>query len=165
MENRKMPYSRFFLLTTLSSAIISSPLLFLLNFIFGEDRAGVLASVLHLGNGVILAALLGGFTGLWLALGGPKRAARLAGTMIGIVVVWALWSNGGKYLWIIESFLLGVFGKEGAAYTGLVATMILFGAMGQTTQLSAGLIEAVIRRVRPKPPEQLAAKSGQATPA
>jgi len=57
---------QFSLLSTFLSSIISSLLLFLLNFIFGEDRAGVLASVLHLGNGVILAALLGGITGLWL---------------------------------------------------------------------------------------------------
>ena len=145
--------SHFIIVTSITSALLSSLLLALLNFIVGEDRAGMLASVLHLGNGIILAALLGGIIGLWLALGGPKRASRLAGTMIGIVVAWALWSNGGKYIWIVESFLLGVFGKEGAAYTGLVATMILFGAMGQTTQLSAGMIEAVIRRMRPKPSE------------
>jgi len=125
----------------------------------------MLASVLHLGNGTLVAALLGGITGLWLALGGPKRAARLAGTMIGIVVAWALWSNGGKYIWIVESFLLGVFGKGGVAYTGLVGTMILFGAMGQTTQKSAGMIEALIQRVRPKPSEQLPVNSGQATSA
>ncbi len=155
----------FLIITTVSSFVLSSLLLSLLNFIFGEDRAGVLASVLHLGNGVILAALLGGIIGLWLAVGGPKRAARLAGTMIGIVVAWALWSNGGKYIWIVESFLRGVFGKEGAAYTGLVTTMILFGAMGQTTQISAGVIEATIRRLRPKPSERLPVSSGQATSA
>jgi len=125
----------------------------------------MLASTLHLGNGFIVATLLGGITGLWLALGGPKRASRLAGTMIGIVVAWVLWTNGGKYIWIVESFLLGVFGKGGVAYTGLVATMILFGAMGQTSQLSAGLIEAVIYRVRPKHSEQLPVNSGQATSA
>ena len=102
---------KFFILTPLSTLFLSFLLLALLNFIFNEDRAGVLASVLHLGNGIILAALLGGITGLWLAIGGPKRASRLAGTMIGVVVVWALWSNGGKYIWIVESFLLGVFGK------------------------------------------------------
>jgi len=146
--------NRFILSTSVTSAILSALLLTLLNFIFGEDRAGVLASVLRLGNGVIVAALLGGLTGLWLAIGGPKRAARLAGTMIGIVVAWWLWSNGGKYIWIVESFLRGVFGKEGVAYTGLVATMILFGVMGQTTQLSAGMIEALIYRVRPKQGEQ-----------
>jgi len=156
--------SRFVLMVSFTSSILSSLLLFLLNFIFGEDRAGVLASVLRLGNGVILAALLGGLTGLWLAIGGPKRASRLAGTMIGIVVAWWLWSNGGKYIWIVESFLFGIFGKEGVAYTGLVATMILFGVMGQTTQLSAGMIEGLIRRVRPKPQEQLVVvDSGQRT--
>ena len=158
-----MSPNRFVLLTTISTTLLASLLLFLLNFIFGEDRAGVLASVLRLGNGVIVAALLGGITGLWLAIGGPKRAARLAGTMIGIMVAWWLWSNGGKYIWIVESFLFGIFGKEGVAYTGLVATMILFGAMGQTTQLSAGMIEALIYRVRPKPQEQLAVKSEQST--
>ncbi len=152
-----MSTSRFIFASITSSSILSSLLLALLNFIFGEDRAGVLASVLHLGNGVILAALLGGLTGLWLALGGPKRASQLAGTMIGIVVAWALWSNGGQYIWIVESFLRGVFGKEGVAYTGLAATMILFGAMGQTTQISAGMIEALIRRMRPQQSEQQSA--------
>ena len=156
---------RFVLSTTFSSSFLSSLLLALLNFIFAEDRAGVLASTLHLGNGIILAALLGGLTGLWLAIGGPKRASRLAGTMIGIVVAWWLWSNGGKYIWIVESFLRGMFGKEGAAYTGLVGTMILFGAMGQTTQISAGMIEALIQRMRPKHSEQLPVNSGQATSA
>ena len=153
----------FFFSTIFSSSLLSSLLLALLNFIFNEDRAGALASVLHIGNGIVLAALLGGITGLWLALGGPKRASRLAGMMIGLIVAWALWSNGGKYIWIVESFLLGVFGKDGAAYTGLVATMILFGVMGQTTQMSAGMIEALIRRVRPKPQEQLAVNSSQST--
>ena len=155
--------SRFIVVTSLTNSILSSLLLFLLNLIFGEDRAGVLASVLRLGNGVIVAALLGGLTGLWLAIGGPKRAARLAGTMIGIVVAWWLWSNGGKYIWIVESFLFGIFGKEGVAYTGLVATMILFGAMGQTTQISAGMLEGLIHRIRPKQGEQLVVDSEQRT--
>jgi len=154
---------RFIVITSSSSLAISVFLLFLLNLIFGEDRAGVLASVLHLGNGIIVAALLGGITGLWLAIGGPKRASRLAGTMIGIVAALALFNYGRGYTWIVESFLLGVFGKEGAAYTGLVATMILFGAMGQTTQISAGVIERLIYRIRPKPQEQLAVNSGQST--
>jgi hypothetical protein len=107
----------------------------------------MLANVLHLGNGIVVAALLGGIIGLWLALGGPKRAAGLAGSMLGLVVALVLWSSGQKYVWIIEAFLLGLFGKGGAAYTGLVATMFLFGAMGWTTQTTAGLIEAGIRRL------------------
>jgi len=84
--------------------------------------------------------------------------------MVGLVVAIVLWSYGQRYIWIVESFLLGVFGKEGVAYTGLVATMILFGAMGQTTQMSAGLIEAVIYRVRPNPSEQQLAMRHQPKP-
>ena len=143
----------FFLSITFSASILSLLLLALLNFIFGEDRAGVLASALHLGNGIIVAALLGGIIGLWLTLGGPKRAARLAGTMIGIVAALALFTYGRSYVWVVESFLLGVFGKEGVAYTGFVATMILFGAMDWTTQTSAGVIERVIYLIRPKKDE------------
>jgi len=160
MPNQK----HFIILTFIMSTSLGILLLALLNFIFGEDRAGVLASVLHLGNGIIVAALLGGVTGLWLAIGGPKRASRLAGTMVGLVVAVVLWSYGQRYIWIIESFLVGVFGKGGATYTGLVATMILFAAMGQTTQMSAGLIEAVIYRVRPNPSEQQLAMSHQPKP-
>ena len=142
-----MTFHKFLFLAVITSSLLSSLLLVLLNFIFGEDRAGVLASVLHLGNGIIVAALLGGFIGLWLALGGPKRAAWLAGTMIGLVVAIILWSTGQSYVWVIEAFLVGIFGKGGAVYTGLVATMILFGAMGWTTQTTAGLIEAGIKRL------------------
>ena len=148
-----MTFHKFLFVTVVTSSLLATSLLALLNFIFGEDRAGVLASVLHLGNGIILAALLGGIIGLWLAIGGPKRAARLAGTMIGIVVALALFNYGRGYIWIVESFLFGVFGKEGAAYTGLVATMILFGVMGWTTQMSAGWIERLIYFIRPKKDE------------
>jgi len=148
-----MTFHKFLFVTVVTSSLLATSLLALLNFIFGEDRAGVLASVLHLGNGIILAALLGGIIGLWLAIGGPKRASQLAGTMIGIVVAFALFNYGRSYVWIIESFLLGVFGKEGVVYTGLVATMILFGAMGWTTQTSAGWIERAIYLIRPKKDE------------
>lgn len=153
-----MPNSKFLFSTIVSASLLAVTILFILNFIFNEDRAGTLARVLHLGNGVIVAALLGGIIGLWLALGGPKRAAWLAGIMMGIVVVLALFHYGRDYMWIIESFLLGLFGKDGATYTGLVGTMILFGALGWTTQTTAGLIEAGIRRL------PLAAREKQAAP-
>ena len=117
------PLVRLYLTVTLSSIILSSTLLTLLNFIFGEDRAGALASALHLGNGVIVAALLGGITGLWLALGSVKRAAWLAGMMIGCIVALIVWSAGGRYTWVIDSLLVGLFGKGGATFTPLVATM------------------------------------------
>jgi hypothetical protein len=140
------PY--FQISSTLFSSLLSSLILALLNFIFGEDRVGVLASVLHLGNGVIVAALLGGITGLWLALGSVKRAAWLAGMMIGCIVAFIVWSAGGRYTWVIDSLLVGLFGKLGATFTPLVATMILFGAMRWATQTSALYIEAAMRYLR-----------------
>jgi len=60
MPNQK----HFIILTFIMSTSLGILLLALLNFIFGEDRAGVLASVLHLGNGIIVAALLGGVPAL-----------------------------------------------------------------------------------------------------
>jgi len=134
--------------TVISSSLISLALLALLNFIAGEDLARELARVLHLGNGVLLAAIVGGFTGLWLAVGGVKRAARLAGTMLGLVVALALWLYGQSYIRIIDAFLLGVFGKVGATFTPLVGMMILFGAMRWATESSALYIEAFMRYVR-----------------
>jgi len=140
--------NRFAFFATTSSSLLSSLLLTLLNFIFGEDRAGVLASVLRLGNGVIVAALLGSITGLWLALGSVKRAAWLAGMMIGLVVALIVWSAGGRYTWVIDSLLVGLFGKLGATFTPLVATVLLFSAMRWATQTSALYIEAAMRYLR-----------------
>lgn len=140
--------SRFLFFATISNSVVSIIILTLLNFIFGEDRAGALATVLQLGNGIIVAALLGGIIGLWLALGSVKHAAWLAGTMIGIIVAPIVWSAGGRYTWVIDSLLVGLFGKVGATFTPLVATMILFGAMRWATQTSALYIEAAMRHMR-----------------
>jgi len=138
----------FQILSTLFSSLFAFLLLALLNFIAGEDLAGELARMLHLGNGVLLAAIIGGFIGLWLAVGSVKRAARLAGTMVGLVAALALWLYGQSYIRIIDVFLVGVFGKAGATFTPLVGTMILFGVMRWATGSSALYIEAFMRYVR-----------------
>jgi hypothetical protein len=140
--------NRFVITITVSSLVLSVFLLTLLNFIFGEDRAGTLANALHLGNGLIVAALLGGITGLWLALGGVKRAAWLAGSMLGLVVAFSVWSVGQRYTWVIEALLTGLFGKLGATFTPLVTTLILFSALRWATQTSALYLEAALRYLK-----------------
>ncbi|MCW5875923.1 MAG: hypothetical protein KIS85_03485 [Anaerolineales bacterium] len=86
----------------------------------------VLARLLGLGNAYVLAAILGGLMGLWLAWGGKARIARIYGLLLGIFAGWLVWQFGQPHVWLIELVLASAFGPEAAVYTSFVTLFILF---------------------------------------
>ena len=120
------------------------------NFVAGADRAGHLASLLRLGNGIVLAALIGGMAGAWLALGGRRRVAGLIGLILGILAGWALWRVGTPYVWVIDVILISTFGEGAQYFTGIVALALLYVLI----RWVAIVCESAILRLlsRPAPP-------------
>jgi hypothetical protein len=96
------------------------------NLMAGIDRAGHLADLLHLGNGILLAALLGGATGAWLALGGRRRMAGFMGLILGVLAGWAAWLAGAPYVWMIDVILKSSFGEGAQVFSGFIVLAVLF---------------------------------------
>jgi hypothetical protein len=120
------------------------------NLVAGTDRAGHLANLLRLGNGIIFATLLGGVAGAWLALGGRRRIAGFTGLVLGVLGGWALWRVGAPYVWVIGVILISAFGEGGQYFTGFVVLAVLYVVIRWV-----GLVcESVLLRVlsRPTPP-------------
>lgn len=120
------------------------------NFVAGADRARDLANQLRLGSGIILAAILGGVAGAWLALGGRRRIAGLIGLILGVLAGWALWRMGTPYVWVIDVVLISAFGQGAQYLTGIVALAVLYVLI----RWVAIVCESAVLRVlsRPAPP-------------
>jgi hypothetical protein len=117
------------------------------NLVIGTDRAGHLADLLHLGNGIILAILLGGVIGAWLAIGGRRRIAVFMGLILGVLAGWVAWRAGAPYFWMIDVILISTFG-EGAQYlSGFVVFVILYILI----RWVVAVCESVILRVLSQP--------------
>lgn len=101
----------------------------LLALLGGPPPSHTLAQHLRLGDGYVLAAVLGGLLGLWLALGGRKRIPGFGGWLLGLLAAWLLWRFGAPHTGLIELVLTSAFGTAAAAYTGVIAFMLLFTAM------------------------------------
>jgi hypothetical protein len=119
------------------------------NLVIGTDRAGHLANLLHLGNGIIFAILLGGVTGAWLALGSRRRIATFMGLMLGVLAGWAAWRAGAPYFWMIDLILISAFG-EGAQYlSGFVVFAILYLLIRWGVAVCESVILRVLSRSKP----------------
>jgi hypothetical protein len=119
------------------------------NLVYGTDRAGHPAKFLHLGNGVILAILLGGVTGAWLAIGGRRRIATFMSLILGVLAGWVAWRAGAPYFWMIDLILISAFG-EGAQYlSGLVVFAILYLLIRWVVAICESVILRVLSRSKP----------------
>jgi hypothetical protein len=117
------------------------------NLVYGTDRAGHLANLLHLGNGIIFAILLGGVTGAWLALGSRKRIATFMGLILGVLAGWEAWRVGAPYFWMIDVILMSAFG-EGAQYLN---GFIVFAILYLLIRWVVAVCESVLLRVLSQP--------------
>ena len=126
MISNPKPKLALFLRGLLVGAGASAFTMAICNLMAGIDRAGHLADLLHLGNGILLAALLGGATGAWLALGGRRRMAGFMGLILGVLAGWAAWLAGAPYVWMIDVILKSSFGDGAQVFTGFVIFAILF---------------------------------------
>jgi predicted small integral membrane protein len=120
------------------------------NLVAGTDRAGHLANLLRLGNGIIFATLLGGVTGAWLALGGRRRIAGFMGLVLGVLAGWVAWQAASPYVWVIDVILISGFGEGAQYFTGFVVLAVLYVVIRWV-----GLVcESVLLRAlaRPTPP-------------
>jgi hypothetical protein len=117
------------------------------NLVIGTDRAGHLANLLHLGNGIIFAILLGGVTGAWLALGGRRRIATFIGLILGVLVGCVVWRAGTPYFWMIDVILISAFG-EGAQH---LSGFVVFAALYLLIRWVVAVCESVLIRMLPKP--------------
>jgi hypothetical protein len=139
-----------FLRGLLVGAAAGSLTMAICNFVAGTDRAGHLANLLRLRNGIIFATLIGGVTGAWLALGGRRRIAGFMGFVLGVLAGWVLWRVGAPYVWVIGVILTSAFGEGGQYFTGFVVLATLYALIRWV-----GIVcESVLLRVlsRPTPP-------------
>jgi hypothetical protein len=121
------------------------------NLVSGTDRAGHLANLLHLGNGIILSILLGCVLGAWLAIGGRRRIATFMGLILGVLAGWVAWRAGAPYFWMIDLILISAFG-EGAQYlSGLVVFAILYLLIRWVVAVCASVILRVLSGKVPSP--------------
>lgn len=117
----------------------------------GPTPSAHLAQQLGLGSGYLLAAILGGLLGLWLALGGNKRIAGFGGWLLGVLAGWLLWRFGSPHLGLIELVLSSAFGPAAAAYTSVIALALLFAAVrlgGTWGQKALAALLDLAQRVR-----------------
>ena len=119
------------------------------NRLAGMDRAGYLADSLLLGNGILLAALLGGVTGAWLALGGRRRIAAFMGLILGLLAAWLAWLAGAPYVWVIDVILIGAFGEGAQVFTGFVIFAILFFLIRWVRSICESLLLQMLSRRAP----------------
>jgi MFS family permease len=136
----------FFGQALLGAAITGALAMLVANLLAGEDLSGRLASQVNLGSGIVLAAVLGGLLGGWLALGGRRRIAGLAGLLLGILAGMLLWRVGTPYVWVIDVTLTSAFGEEGRYFTGLAALALLYIIMRWVAQSVAGMVEGLLAR-------------------
>jgi MFS family permease len=136
----------FFGQALLGAAITGALVMLVANLLAGEDLSGRLASQVHLGSGIVLAGLLGGLLGGWLALGGRRRIAALAGLLLGILAGMLLWLVGTPYVWVIDVILTSAFGEEGRYFSGLAALALLYITMRWVAQNVAGIVEGLLTR-------------------
>lgn len=153
---------------TLALSAAASVLAIWLLAAFGGPAPSVFfAQQLGLGSGYLLAAILGGLLGLWLALGGSQRIAGFGGWLLGVLAGWLLWRFGRQHMGLIELVLRSAFGEAAAVYTSVVALALFFavmrlgGAWGQ--KALAALLDLAQRvRARRQAAAVLAASSGGA---
>jgi hypothetical protein len=134
----------FFGRAFLGAAVVGALVMLVANLLAGEDISGRLASQVHLGSGIVLAALLGGLLGGWLALGGRRRIAGLAGLLLGILAGMLLWLVGTPYVWVIDVILASAFGEEGRYFTGLAVLALLYIVIRWVAQSVAGMVEGLL---------------------
>jgi hypothetical protein len=118
--------SASFLRGLLVGAVAGGLTMAICNLVAGTDRAGYLANLLHLGNGIVFAILLGGVTGGWLAFGGRKRIATFIGLMLGVLAGWVAWRAGAPHFWMIDIILVSAFGEGTQYLSGFVVFAILY---------------------------------------
>lgn len=81
--------------------------------------------------------------------------------MIGAPAAFALWLIGREHVWLVTAILTGAFGPTGADYTGLIVSMLFFGAVSIASQSAAeGLKLALARLDRTADNELIAAAIG-----
>jgi len=129
-QNRQTGKARFVLQATVLSAVTGASVLAVAGQIAGGDPALKLASQLSLDNGIVLAGIVGGLVGIWLALGTLGRAAGWASWTIAIPLGIVLFLIGRHYVWILDVGLVGAFGQS---------------ASGLAPFIGFGLILAVVR--------------------
>jgi hypothetical protein len=138
-----------FLRGLLVGAIAGGLTMAICNLVTGTDRAGRLANLLHLGNGIVFAILLGGVIGGWLAFGGRKWIAIFIGLMLGVLAGWLAWHAGAPYSWMIDVILISAFG-EGAQY---LSGFFVFATLYLLIRWVVAICESVLLRMllKPKP--------------
>jgi hypothetical protein len=119
------------------------------NLVSGTDRAVRLANVLRLGNGIILAIILGGVIGGWLAFGGRRRIAGFLGFILGVLAGWVVWQAGAPYFWMINVILVSAFGEEAQYYAGFVILAILFFLIRWISAVCKSVLLRVLSRPTP----------------
>jgi hypothetical protein len=117
------------------------------NLVSGTDRAGHLADLLHLGDGIIFATFLGGVTGVWLALGGRRRIATFIGLILGVLAGWVAWRAGTPYFWMIDVILMSAFGEGAQYFSGFVVFALLY----LLIRWVIAVCESVLLRILPNP--------------
>jgi hypothetical protein len=132
-----------FLRGLLVGAIAGGLTMAICNLVTGTDRAGRLANLLHLGNGIVFAILLGGVIGGWLAFGGRKWIAIFIGLMLGVLAGWLAWHAGAPYFWMIDVILISAFG-EGAQY---LSGFVVFATLYILIRWVVAICESVLLRM------------------
>jgi hypothetical protein len=117
------------------------------NLVSGTDRAGHLADLLHMGNGIVFAILLVGVTGVWLVMGGRRCIATFMGFMLGVLIGWVVWREGAPYFWMIDLITISAFGEGAQSLSGFIVFAILY----LLIRWVVVVCEGVILRVLPKP--------------
>jgi hypothetical protein len=130
----------------LSGSLTGAVVMLIANAQARRDQAGVLADSLGLGNGVIVAAILGATVGGCLALAGREAIVRAYGIVVGIAGAWALYALGRPHAWLLTVILTGAFGRAAAPYASLLAFLLLAAAFRLAAPLGRWAAEALLRR-------------------
>jgi len=130
----------------LAALVVGGLVMAVARLFLSRDPAAALASMLGLGSGVILGALVGGLFGCWLVLGQAKRIAATVGFFAGILVVVAAWRLAEPYLWVVDVVMNAVVGAGGDQYSGIVVLFFGFLAFRIVQRAATGLAAGLLAR-------------------